>query len=172
VFVSAPDSPEMNSLLNQMKRGPGPSLKNIDEYYIDNYKTKGNDAMILGQKQLDKINTILNENLISCGIQNVILIDTAGNVIAEITSGSETIDIYSLAALAAANFGAMSCIAKIVGENEFSLLFHKGEKENIYFCRVSEEMLLINIFNNQISLGLLRLKMAKVVDELHEALAL
>jgi predicted regulator of Ras-like GTPase activity (Roadblock/LC7/MglB family) len=128
--------------------------------------------MILGQKQLDKINDILTANLIGSGVQSVMLIDTAGNVIASINNGNETVDLYSLAALAAANFGAMSCMAKIVGEDEFSLLFHKGEKENIYFCKVNEELLLVNIFNNQISLGFLRLKMSKVVEELIELLGL
>jgi predicted regulator of Ras-like GTPase activity (Roadblock/LC7/MglB family) len=124
--------------------------------------------MILGQKQLDAIHVTLTKNLIGSGVQSVMLIDTAGNVIASIHDGNETIDLYSLAALAAANFGAMSCMAKIVGEDEFSLLFHKGEKENIYFCKVNEELLLVIIFNNQISLGFLRLKMTKVVEELLE----
>ena len=122
--------------------------------------------MILGQKQLDKIHETLTENLISSGVQSVMLIDTAGNVIASINHGKESIDLYSLAALAAANFGAMSCMARIVGEDEFSLLFHKGEKENIYFSKVNEELLLVNIFTNQISLGFIRLKMSKVVEEL------
>ena len=67
--------------------------------------------MILGQKQLDKINDILTANLIGSGVQSVMLIDTAGNVIASINNGNETVDLYSLAALAAANFGAMSCMA-------------------------------------------------------------
>ncbi|PKN10240.1 MAG: gliding motility protein, partial [Deltaproteobacteria bacterium HGW-Deltaproteobacteria-5] len=36
--------------------------------------------------------------------------------------------------------------------------------------KVNEELLLVNIFNNQISLGFLRLKMSKVVEELAELL--
>lgn len=126
--------------------------------------------MILDQEKLDKINNTLTESLIDCGVGSVMLIDTAGNVVASLNNGDETIDLYSLAALAAANFGAMSCIAKIIGEERFSLLFHKGEKENIYFCEVNDELLLVNIFNNQISLGFLRLKMSKVIAELLEIL--
>lgn len=100
------------------------------------------------------------------------LIDTAGNIISSVNNGSSDInvDLYSLAALAAANFGAMSSMARIVGENEFSLLFHKGKKENFYFSKVNEDFLLVNIFNNQISLGFLRLKMAKVVEDLLDIL--
>lgn len=112
------------------------------------------------------------ENLIEAGVQNVMLIDTAGNIISSVSSsnGNITVDLYSLAALAAANFGAMSSMARIVGENEFSLLFHKGKKENFYFSKVNEDFLLVNIFNNQISLGFLRLKMAKVVEDLLDIL--
>ena len=127
--------------------------------------------MMLGQKQLDKIHNTLTENLIGSGVKSVMLIDTAGNVIASIDNTNVSLDMYALAALAAANFGAMSCMAKIVGEGEFSLLFHKGQKENIYFSKVNDDFLLVNIFDNQISLGLLRLKMTKVIEELLGILA-
>ncbi len=126
--------------------------------------------LILGQEQLDQIHDTLNKNLIGSGVQSVMLIDTAGNIIASIDNGCDSLDLYALAALAAANFGAMSSMARIVGEDEFSLLFHKGQKENIYFSKVNDDFLLINIFNNQISLGFLRLKMVKVIEDLLKVL--
>jgi len=126
--------------------------------------------LILGQAQLNKIHDILSENLLTIDVQCAILIDTAGNIIASVNNGDDISDIYSLAALAAANFGAMSSMAQIVGEDEFSLLFHKGQKENIYFSKVSDDFLLINIFNNQVSLGFLRLKVAGVIEELLDVL--
>lgn len=122
--------------------------------------------LILGQEQLNKIHDILSNNLLTIDVQCAILIDTAGNIIASVNNGNDIRDIFSLAALAAANFGAMSSMAQIIGEDEFSLLFHKGQKENIYFSKVSEDYLLINIFNNQVSLGFLRLKVAGVIEEL------
>ena len=127
-------------------------------------------SLFLGQVQLDQIHDTLTTNLIRSGVQSVILIDTAGNIIASIDNGSNSLDLYSMAALAAANFGAMSSMARIVGEDEFSLLFHKGQKENIYFSKVNDDFLLVNIFNNQISLGFLRLKMAKVIQDLIDVL--
>lgn len=123
--------------------------------------------LILGRAQLDSIDKILRENLIDIGAQSAILIDTAGNIVMSANDGkSETADVYSLAALAAANFGAMNSMAQIVGEHEFSLLFHKGKKENIHLSKVNENFLLLNIFNNQVPLGYLRLKVTKVVEEL------
>jgi len=122
--------------------------------------------LILGQEQLDRIYDALKENLIEIGVRSAMLIDTAGNIIVSVDNGNDMRDIYSLAALAAANFGAMSSMARIVGEDEFSLLFHKGEKDSIYFSKINDDFLLINIFCNQISLGYLRLKVAKVTEDL------
>jgi predicted regulator of Ras-like GTPase activity (Roadblock/LC7/MglB family) len=122
--------------------------------------------LFLGQEQLDRIHDILNVNLIESGVRSVILIDTAGNIIVSIDNGTNSLDLCALAALAAANFGAMSSMASIVGEDEFSLLFHKGQKDNIYFSKISDDFLLINIFSNHISLGLLRLKMTKIIEEI------
>lgn len=120
----------------------------------------------LDQKQLDKIEDILKSELIDNGVRCVFLIDMAGNIVTNLDNGEKQHDIYSLAALAAGNFGAVSAMAKIIGENEFSLLFHKGKKENIHFNKISSEFLLITIFGNDISLGFLRMKVSESVEQL------
>ena len=61
-------------------------------------------------------------------------------------------------------------MAKIIGEGEFSLLFHKGKKENIHFNKILSEFLLITIFSNEISLGFLRLKVNESVEKIKEIL--
>lgn len=118
------------------------------------------------QKQLDGIEGILEQELISLGVHCVVLIDMAGNVIATLNDGENEHDIYSLAALAAGNFGAVSTMAKIIGEDEFSLLFHKGENENIHFSKVSSDFLMVIIFGREVSLGFLRLKVAEVIEKI------
>ena len=119
-----------------------------------------------GQNQLDGIENILKKDLIDLGVQCVFLIDMAGNIIADLHEGEIIHDIYSLAALAAGNFGAVNAMAKIIGEDEFSLLFHKGQKENIHFSKVTDDFLLITIFGNHISLGFLRLKVTEAIDKI------
>jgi len=117
----------------------------------------------LDQKQLSEIEEVLQEDLIGLGVHCVFLIDMAGNIIANFDNGKSKHDVYSLAALAAGNFGAVNAMAKIIGEDEFALLFHKGENENIHFSKILTDYLLITIFGNDISLGLLRLKVAETV---------
>ena len=122
----------------------------------------------LGQKQLNGIEEVLRKDLIELGVHSVVLIDMAGNVLAELDDGETTHDVYSLAALAAGSFGAVNAIAKIIGEDEFSLLFHKGEKESIHFSKVMTDFLLITIFGDETSLGLLRLKVAESAGKIEK----
>jgi predicted regulator of Ras-like GTPase activity (Roadblock/LC7/MglB family) len=124
----------------------------------------------LGQEELDVIEEVLQEDLIDLGVNCVFLIDMAGNVIANLDNGQMEHDIYSLAALAAGNFGAVSEMAKIIGEDEFSLLFHKGEKESIHFSKVMADFLLVTIFGKETSLGFLRLKVAEAVGKIKKIL--
>jgi predicted regulator of Ras-like GTPase activity (Roadblock/LC7/MglB family) len=124
----------------------------------------------LGQQQLDTIEEVLQQDLIDIGVRCVFLIDMAGNIIANRDDGNIKHDVYSLAALAAGNFGAVSAMAKIIGEGEFSLLFHKGKKENIHFNKIIMDFLLITIFSNDISLGFLRLKVNEAVEKIKQVL--
>lgn len=122
----------------------------------------------LGEDQLQAIENVLTNDLVESGVHSVMLIDMAGNIIAKADNGECDHDVYSLAALASANFAAVDTMAKIVGEDEFSLLFHKGEKESIHFSKVQSEFLLISIFGKNVSLGLLRLKVAEAIEKIKQ----
>lgn len=119
---------------------------------------------ILSQKQLDAIDNALRTHLIDIGVLYTALIDMAGNTIAHHDNGECHLDTMALSALAAGNFAAVDAMAKLVGESEFSILFHKGEKSSIHFSRVSDALLLITMFDRELSLGMIRLKVAEAVD--------
>lgn len=115
------------------------------------------------QNQLNEIDSLIVENLIKAGLNDVIFMDMAGNTIAKHNDGQSQLDAFAFAALAAGNFAAVDAMAKMVGESEFSLLFHKGEESSIHFSKVTEDTLLITMFSKEISLGLVRLKVAETV---------
>ena len=121
----------------------------------------------LSEQQLEEIEKVLQEDLINSGVHSVLLIDMAGNIIAKGDNGKCEHDLHSLAALASANFAAVDAMAKIVGEQEFSLLFHKGESESLHFSKVNVEFLLITIFGQEVTLGLLRLKVAEAINKIN-----
>ena len=125
---------------------------------------------MLNQKQLNQLNNILRQNLIDKGVSCTLLIDMAGNIVASLDDGKTRPDTCSLACLAAGNFGAVKAMAGIIGEADFSLLFNKGKSVNLHYKVIASEYLLINIFNKDLSLGFVRLKVNEVVKKMKDAL--
>ncbi|BCO08484.1 MglB protein [Desulfolithobacter dissulfuricans] len=121
---------------------------------------------VVSQEQLEQIDEILTEKLIKIGVDCVIIIDMAGNIITARDNGRSKYDVYSFAALAAGNFATVDAMAKLVGEEEFSLLFHKGNDSNIHFSKIDDELLLISMFGKDISLGFLRLNVVEAIDQI------
>ena len=126
--------------------------------------------IIITQKDLDKINFCLNKVVASSLAQSVLLIDRSGQLIAH-HGNAPAIDMSSLSALTAANFGATAEIAKILGEEEFTLLFHKGKSENVYFSAIGDHVILVTLFDDRTSLGVIRLQIGKITEELARILS-
>ena len=85
--------------------------------------------LILTKQTLDQIDEILQSLLRASGAHTVLLIDKAGQLIS-FQGSMDQEKVASLAALTAANYGATTAIARLFGEEEFTLLFHKGKEEN------------------------------------------
>ena len=122
-------------------------------------------SLILTKNEIGSLEEIISEKLLDSGAEHVILADLAGNLILQCGS-VEMEDIFSLAALSAANFGATAEIAKLIGEEDFTLLFHKGDKRNVHFSRLAKDYLIITLFNDNVSLGLIRLRLGSAILEM------
>lgn len=121
--------------------------------------------VVITRNDLEKIDSCLG-NMISSSLANaVLLIDRSGQLIAH-HGNTPDIDILSLSALTAANFEATAEIARLLGEEEFTLLFHKGKSENVYFSAIGENAILVTLFDDKSSLGLIRLRIGQMLDEL------
>ena len=125
--------------------------------------------IIITKEDLEKINFFLNKVVSSSLANSVFLIDRSGQLIAHYGNTLD-IDVLSLSALTAANFGATAEIAKILGEEEFTLLFHKGKSENVYFTAIGEHVIMVTLFDDKTSLGLIRLRINQIADELSNAI--
>jgi len=126
--------------------------------------------IVITKKDIEKIDFCLNKVVSSSLAHSVLLIDRSGQLIAH-HGNTPGIDIPSLSALTAANFGATAEIARILGEEEFTLLFHKGRSENVYFSAVGEHVIMVTLFDDRTSLGLIRLQVNKIIEELSKILS-
>ena len=95
----------------------------------------------------------------------VFLIDKNGQQIAS-HGDMSGVDATSLASLTAGNVAATDGLAKLIGEKEFSILFHEGERDNIHISLVAQRVILVVIFDEKSSLGLVRLRVKKASQEL------
>jgi predicted regulator of Ras-like GTPase activity (Roadblock/LC7/MglB family) len=95
----------------------------------------------------------------------VFLIDKNGQQLAH--SGDVSgLDPTSLASLTAGNVAATDGLAKLLGEREFSILFHEGEHDNLHISIVAGKTILVVLFDEHSSLGLVRLRVKKATGEL------
>ncbi len=117
------------------------------------------------EEEFGKIDEELQRLYIQTNAKVVFLVDKNGQLIA---SAGEThdIDTTSLASLTAGNIAATGGIARLLGEKEFTILFHEGEKDNIHISLIGQRIILVVIFDSRSSLGLVRLRVKKVSEAL------
>ncbi len=121
--------------------------------------------LILTKKDIVKLEEIISDQLLDSGAEHVLLADLSGNLIMECGS-LEMEDVFSLAAVSAANFAATAEVARLIGEQDFALMYHKGGKRNVHFSRLAKDYLIITLFNDNVSLGLIRLKLGSAINEM------
>ena len=95
----------------------------------------------------------------------VLVIDKNGQEIAR-SGETDHLDVTSLSSLFAGNVAATGGIAKLLAEKEFSGQFHEGEKTNVHISLVAQRAILVVLFDQRSSLGLVRLRVKKASDEL------
>ena len=98
-------------------------------------------------------------------VKSLLLVDRTGQVVANVGEPPK-FDPQAFASLTAADFSANDQLAKMIGEHEFSSLFHQGEKESMYLADIAHRVILVALFDNRTTLGMVRLKVKVTVEEL------
>lgn len=94
-----------------------------------------------------------------------LLVDRTGQLVATVGE-KPNFDPTTFATLTAADFSANDQLAKLIGESDFNSLFHQGERESMYLADVARRLILVVLFDNRTTLGLVRLKMKQAIEEL------
>jgi predicted regulator of Ras-like GTPase activity (Roadblock/LC7/MglB family) len=119
------------------------------------------------ERDFQRIDRLLQSFLYDSNARAALLVDRTGQLV---TSAGEkpAFDTTAFSSLAAADFSANDQLASMIGENEFSSLFHQGEKESMYLADVARRVILVVLFDNRTTLGMIRIKVKGVVRELAE----
>jgi predicted regulator of Ras-like GTPase activity (Roadblock/LC7/MglB family) len=94
-----------------------------------------------------------------------LLVDRTGQLVATVGEPPH-FDPTAFASLTAADFSANDQLAKMIGEAEFASLVHQGEKESMYLADVARRVILVVLFDQRATLGLVKLKAKATVEAL------
>ena len=122
---------------------------------------------VLFDEEFQQIKEVIGRLKADAQAKVVFIVDKNGQQIAA-QGDLESLDTTSLASLTAGNVAATDGLAKLIGEKEFSLLFHEGEKDNLHISIVGKRGILVVIFDQNSSLALVRLRVKKASRELQE----
>ena len=128
-----------------------------------------NNTLVMYEEEFQAIKVLLNTLRMDASAKIVFLVDKNGQQIAD-AGEVDLIDTTSLASLTAGNVAATDGLAKLIGEKEFSILFHEGRKDNIHISIVGQRLILVVIFDERSSLGLVRLRVRKASVDLERVL--
>ena len=121
--------------------------------------------LVMYEEEYQQIKDTLQRLQVDSNSKIVFLVDKNGQQIA-VHGDMRGVDATSLASLTAGNVAATDGLAKLIGEKEFSILFHEGERDNLHITIVGGRVILVVIFDSRSSLGLVRLRVKKASEEL------
>jgi len=121
--------------------------------------------MVLFEEEFKQITAICDQLHRDAAAKAVFLVDKNGQLLAN-SGETGDLDTTSLASLTAGNIAATGGLAQLLGEKEFAIQFHEGEKDNIHISLVGQRVILVIIFDERSSLGLVRLRVRKAGIEL------
>jgi predicted regulator of Ras-like GTPase activity (Roadblock/LC7/MglB family) len=127
--------------------------------------SSGSASWSFTEEDFGSITHTLQKFLFDSNARCALLVDRTGQLVA--TVGEQpTFDPTAFATLTAADFSANDQLARLIGETDFNSLFHQGEKESMYLADVARRVILVALFDNRTTLGLVRLKMKETVADL------
>ena len=127
------------------------------------------ERMVFYQKDIERLDSELDAFLELSHARSVMLIDLDGHPVTRRGEPSESSD-DSIAALIAGSFAATREVARLLGEENFSVMSHQGQRDSIQLQIVSARTVMAVLFDGRTNLGLVRFYSQETVKRLNEFL--
>ncbi|MEN8148783.1 MAG: roadblock/LC7 domain-containing protein, partial [Planctomycetota bacterium] len=95
------------------------------------------NRLVFYREDIRNINRILREFLKLSNAKCALLVDKEGHMITK-QGVTRSFDMDTISALVAGSFAATKEMARVLGEDEFSILFHQGKTDNIQLSLVGD----------------------------------
>ena len=123
------------------------------------------NQLVMYEEELQQINAVCDVLHRDSNAKAVLVIDKNGQPLAQ-AGETESLDVTSLSSLTAGNVAATGGIANLLKEKEFAGQFHEGERTNVHISIVNGRVILVVLFDERSSLGLVRLRVRKASGRL------
>ncbi len=120
-------------------------------------------TIIIHEHQFQRIKNVLARLCVECAARVVFLVDRDGQPIA-FHGDIGDMDTTSFSSLAAGNVAATTSMAKLIGEDVFPAVVHEGERESIFISVIGRSLLVV-VFDERSTLGLVKLRTKKASHE-------
>jgi len=126
--------------------------------------------LVIHEDQIEEIDKALIKLIKGAEAKCALLVDKDGYLITR-QGFTHSLDTTALSALLAGSFASTKEIARLVGEPEFSVLFHQGRKDHIHLCLIGERTILAVIFDDRTTIGMVRLYAKEISEDLARILS-
>jgi predicted regulator of Ras-like GTPase activity (Roadblock/LC7/MglB family) len=113
------------------------------------------DRLVFYADDVGRLDGELDGFLELSGARCALLIDREGHLVTRRGDAVQN-SLESISALIAGSFAATREMARLLGEEQFSTLFHQGERDSIQVSLVGDRALFAMVFDQRTNLGLVR----------------
>jgi predicted regulator of Ras-like GTPase activity (Roadblock/LC7/MglB family) len=113
------------------------------------------DRLVFYAKDVTRLDSELDGFLELSGARCALLIDKEGHLVTR-RGDAPSSSLESISALVAGTFAATRELARLMGEEQFTTLFHQGSRDSIQVSTVGERALFAMVFDQRTNLGLVR----------------
>jgi len=121
--------------------------------------------LIIIEQDVVRFQAILDQLRLESNAKYILLLDKNGQQIAS-TGSLGSADSTALASLTAGNVAATEGLAQLIGEPDFSALYHEGDEHSLHISLVSKKVIVLLVFDENSSLGLVRLRVQQYTPHL------
>ena len=112
--------------------------------------------LVFYRNDLGRMDKVLEELVRLTQCKSVVMVDKEGHMITRVGQHG-TYNADTISALVAGSFSATREMARILGEKEFTTLYHQGSEDSILLNLIGDRTILTILFDKSTTLGLVRI---------------
>ena len=133
-------------------------------------KVSPDSLKFLGADDVAAFEELLREFITDTGALCTMLVDRTGRQLAQ-AGDTAGLDGVAFASLASADFAASDQLAELLGEAEFTSLYHHGAERSMFLAEIGGAAILAALFDTRTTLGMVRITTRSLVPRFAECFA-